>query len=151
MTSTTTSTGVTPPRRSARNASGAADQADPAPPNINVTVAGAGLDTFIPTIPEVRETDIKQQFKVKLLTEIAGRPSFEAMQLCERELGRNALAIRVPFGGGQRGCLGLVYSDAKYIDEAGEPWAVPASEGAYPTFLPHATTEEKKKAISEFI
>ena len=73
------------------------------------------------------------------------------MQLCERELGRNALAIRVPFGGGQRGCLGLVYSDAKYIDEAGEPWAVPASEGAYPTFLPHATTEEKKKAISEFI
>ena len=36
------------------------------PPNINnITVVGAGLDTFIPTIPEVHESDIKANFHSK--------------------------------------------------------------------------------------
>ena len=124
---------------------------DPPPPNINVTVDGAGLDTYIPAIPEVRETDIQQQFKVKILTPIEGRPSFDAMQTCERELSRNALAIKVPFGGGKRGCLGLVCSAEVFLDEAGVPWEVPETEGAYPTFPDGATTHDKKKVISDFI
>ena len=32
---------------------------------VNVTVAGAGLDTYIPTIPEVKESDIKSKLKVQ--------------------------------------------------------------------------------------
>ena len=41
------------------------------PPNtVNVTVAGAGLDTFIPTIPEVRTADITAKFKIKMLPPI---------------------------------------------------------------------------------
>ena len=143
------STGVTPPRRSARHQNGA----DPnLPPNTyNVTVEGAGLDTFIPTIPEPRTTDIQQLFKVKVLTKIVGRPTYDAMQCCERELGRNALAVKVPFGGGKRGCLGLVISNEQYRDEAGVDWSVPNTQGAYPTFPADATTEEKKRCISEFI
>jgi len=35
------------------------------PNPVQVTVSGAGLDTYIPTIPEVRESDINTKFKVK--------------------------------------------------------------------------------------
>ena len=123
-----------------------------APPTVtNVTVVGAGLDTFIPVIPEVRETDITALFKVKQLTPIDGRPTYESANLCEQELGRNALAIKVPFGGGKKGCLGVVYSDAKYLAEAGHAWTVPASQGTYPTFPTGATDQEKKAIISKFI
>ena len=74
------------------------------PNPVQVTVSGAGLDTYIPTIPEVRESDINTKFKVKRLTPIEGRPTYEKVELMEKELGRNALAIKVPFGGGKRGC-----------------------------------------------
>ena len=74
-----------------------------APTVTNVTVVGAGLDTFIPVIPEVRETDITALFKLKALTPISGRPTYESAQLCEKALGHNALAIKVPFGGEKRG------------------------------------------------
>ena len=117
----------------------------------NVTVVGAGLDTFIPVIPEVRETDITALFKIKQLTPINGRPTYESANLCEQELGRNALAIKVPFGGGKRGCLGVVYSDAKYLAETNHAWTVPASQGTYPTFPAGATDQEKKAIISQFI
>ena len=128
------------------------ENAENIPPNtVNVTVEGAGLDTFIPTIPEVRTTDITAKFKIKMLTPIEGRPTYEKMQTCENELGRNALAIQVPFGGGKRGCLGLVYSPAKYLAEASVEWNVPESEGAYPTLDRNSTEDQKKKQISEFI
>ena len=70
-----------------------------APTVTNVTVVGAGLDTFIPVIPEVQETDITTLFKLKALTPISVWPAYESAQLCEKELGHNALAIKVPFGG----------------------------------------------------
>lgn len=121
------------------------------PNPVQVTVSGAGLDTYIPTIPEVRESDITTKFKVKTLTPIEGRPTYEKVELMEKELGRNALAIRVPFGGGKRGCLGTVYSTAKYQADAGTTWTVPETEGAYPMFQANATEADKKKVISEFI
>ena len=90
------------------------------PPNINnITVVGAGLDTFIPTIPEVRESDIKAKFPLQTLTIIDGRPTYEKMLNCERELGKNALAVDVPFRGVNRGCLGTVYSTTKYLTGGG--------------------------------
>ena len=122
------------------------------PPNINnITVVGAGLDTFIPTIPEVRESDIKAKFPLQNITVIDGRPTYEKMLNCERELGKNALTCEVPFGGGNRGCLGSVYSAAKYLAEAGVVWDVPKSQGAYPIFEANATENDKKKAISAHI
>ena len=121
------------------------------PNPVQVTVSGAGLDTYIPTIPEVRESDINTKFKVKRLTPIEGRPTYEKVELMEKELGRNALAIKVPFGGGKRGCLGTVYSDAKFLADAGTTWVVPDTEGAYPTFEANATESEKKKSIANFI
>ena len=131
---------------------GAGARAGAAPPAVtNVTVVGAGLDTYIPVIPEVRETDITALFKVKQLTLIEGRPTYESANLLEHELGSNALKIKVPFGGGKKGCLGVVYSDAKYLAEAGHAWTVPASQGTYPTFPANATDQEKKAIISKFI
>jgi hypothetical protein len=121
------------------------------PAAVNVTVAGAGLDMYIPTIPEVRESDIKSKFKVKVLTPIDGRPTYEKMRALTQELGRNALGIQVPFGGGKRGCLGLVYSQQKFQAEANHEWSVPESEGAYPNFAADATEDDKKKEISQFI
>ena len=72
-----------------------APRVNPAP--VNVNVAGAGLDTYIPTIPEVRESDIKSKFKVKVLTPIEGRQTYEKMRAMTQEMGRNALGIHVPF------------------------------------------------------
>ena len=106
---------------------------------------GAGLDTFIPTNPEVRESDIKAKFPLQTLTAIDGRPAYEIMLNCERELGKNAPAVEVPFGDGNRVCLGTVYSAAKYLAEAGVVWDVPESEGAYLIFAANASEDDKKK------
>ena len=46
-------------------------------PNVNVKVDGAGLDTFVPVIPEVRTEDIKELFKVKYLTKLDGEPTHD--------------------------------------------------------------------------
>ena len=69
------------------------------------------------------------------------------MLICERESGKNALAVEMSFAGRNRGCLGSVYSAAKYLAEAGETYAVPESEGAYPIFAENATEDDKKRAI----
>ena len=52
------------------------------PPNaqqnpVSLTLTGAGLDTHIPNIPEVRESDIKAKFKIKMLTPSKGRPTYD--------------------------------------------------------------------------
>jgi hypothetical protein len=73
------------------------------------------------------------------------------MQLAEQELTRNVLTDKVHFGGGSRGCLGVVYTAAEYLTEIGVNWTVPPTQGAYPTFTTNATDDEKKLAISEFI
>ena len=119
--------------------------------NPNITVRASGLDTYIPTIPKVNESDIKAKFKTDSITPIDGDPTFEKMQLAEQELARNALTAKVHFGGGTRGCLGVVYTPTKYIAETGTNWIVPTTKGAYPTFPTNATDDEKKLAISEFI
>ena len=73
------------------------------------------------------------------------------MQLAEQELACNTLTAKVHFGGGNRGCLGVVYTNAKYLNKTGVTWTVPASTDAYPTFATNAINDEKKLAISEFI
>lgn len=127
---------------------GAGNDADP---NINVVVAGAGLDTYIPVIPDAKDANIIAKFKYKTLTKIKGKPTFESMKEVTRQLGRNALAIKVSFGGGKRGCLGEVFPRDKFLVEAGVEWVVPESEGAYPNFDASATEQEKKREISAFI
>ena len=84
-----------------------------ADPNINVVVAGAGLATYIPVIPNTKDANIIAKFKYKTLTKIKGKPTVESMKEITRQLGRNALAVKVSFGGGKRGCLGEVFSREK--------------------------------------
>ena len=70
-------------------------------PNVSVKVDGAGLDTFIPVIPDVRTENIKELFKVKYLTKLDGEHTHDWMEMVETELGRNALAVKCSFGGGK--------------------------------------------------
>ena len=49
-------------------------------PNVNVTVAEAGLDTFIPTIPEPHDAYIIVKFKYPTLTPMKGKPTFDNMK-----------------------------------------------------------------------
>ena len=124
----------------------------PLPPPINVIVAGAGLDVYIPRVPEVQEADVKARFKYQRLTEIEGRPDYSKLYHAHRELCRNSLAVKCLFGGGNYGTLGIVFEDAVFLAEAGVAWVVPTSQGAsYPTFAQRATETQKKTAISEFI
>ena len=117
MAQMTTLADTAPPRKSACTS---LPRTEKVPPNVmKVTVKDTGLNIFIPTIPEVQKSNILQQFKIKDFTEIEERPSFNAMQSCERELGQNTLVIKVPFEGSKRGCLGLVYSNKKYVEETG--------------------------------
>ena len=57
----------------------------------------------------------------------------------------------MPFDGGKRGCLGLVYIPVSYLAETLEVWTVPVLEGAYPAFTTNTTEDKKKKEILEFI
>ena len=73
------------------------------------------------------------------------------MRLAEQERSRNALTAKVHFGGGNRGCFGVVYTDAKHLMETGVNWTVLATQSAYPTSVVIATNNKKKLAITEFI
>ena len=88
-------------------------------PNINVVVAGAGLDTYIPVIPDAKDANIITKFKYNTLTKIRGKHTPKSMKEITRQFGRNALAIKVLFGGGKRGCLGEVFAGDKFLEEAG--------------------------------
>ena len=120
-------------------------------PNVNVKVDGAGLDTFVPVIPDVRTEDIKELFKVKYLTKLDGEPTHDWLETIEKEMGRNALAVECSFGGGRSGCLGTVYNNARFKAKAGHDWVVPSSRGAFPIFPNNASIAQKKQLISEFI
>ena len=121
------------------------------PPAVNVTVAGAGLDVFIPQIKETPVADILKRFKFDHLTPIEGEPNYRALVLARRELSRNAMAIKISLCGGRRGCLSLVLPPATYFQVAGTSAVTPLSQGPYPTFPPGATEQEKKQLIAEFI
>ena len=67
----------------------------------------------------------------------------------EEELADNALTAKVRFEGGKKGCLGVVYENAKFrIESRGIDWTVPEEQGAYPTFPDGASDDEKKRIIS---
>ena len=106
---------------------------------------------YIPTIPDIQESDIKTRFKYQNLTEIEGRPDYTKLYNARRELCRNALAVKCSFGGGKYGTLGLVLEDSVYQAETGVLWTVPASQGSYPNFSQRSTDLQKKAAIAEFI
>ena len=108
-------------------------------PNVNVKVDGAGLDTFVPVIPEVRTEDTKELFKVKCLTKLEGEPIHVWMEKVMKELGRNSIAVKCSFGGDKLGCLGTVYNNTRFRAKSGHDWIVPASRGAFSTFPNGAT------------
>ena len=71
------------------------------PPLINVTVVEEGLHVFVPTVPGIKEADIKARFKYQRLTEIEGRPEYPKLYNALRELCQNALAVKCSLGAGK--------------------------------------------------
>ena len=119
--------------------------------DVNVTVEGTGLDCMIPVIPRADKSDIKAGFKFAVLTEIKGKPTYEQMKEITRQMARNALTVKVSFGGGKHGLLALVIGDDEFLKETTKTWIVPETQGAFPTIAANATEINKKKTISKFI
>jgi len=117
----------------------------------NITISGGGLDNLIPTVRDVKEANLLARFKTQTLTTIDGEPTFASVAKLEQELASNALTMKVSFGGGKKGSLGLVFSAAKYLAEAGQDWIVPASEGPFPLFTPNMTDLQKKARIADYL
>ena len=130
---------------------GGSENANPNLRDVNVTVDGHGLDTMIPTIPKPNKEDIKAGFRFKILTAISGRPTYEKMKEIVRQLARNALTVKVSFGGGKHGVLALVIGDNEFLKETAKNWVLPATQGAFPTIVASSTAISKKKTISKFI
>ena len=77
-------------------------------PNINnITIVGARLDTSIPTILEVCGSDIKAKFPLQTITVIDDRPMYEKMLNSERESGKNALVVKIPYMGASASVHGV--------------------------------------------
>ena len=128
-----------------------APRAGPAPAPPNITVQGAGLDTYIPRVKEPKDTEIIARFPHQTLTRIEGEPTYKKLINLREEMGRNALTAKVSFGGGKLGTVGIIYKDELYKKESGGiSFIVPASEGAYPDFTGLTTNDQKKQKISQF-
>ena len=116
-----------------------------------IIVQSSALDTHVPAVRRVNEADIKTRFPHQHITPIEGEPTFEQMQHLEQQLAANALTAKVGFGGGKKGCLGVVYKNEKFRVEAGQDWVVPATQGAFPTFPPGVDDNTKKQIIAKFL
>ena len=116
--------------------------------NPNITVRGPGLDIFIFPVLKVIQGNIKSFFKSHYITPIESKQTYDKMQLTEQELARNTLTVKVNFGGGTHGCLGVVYSDSKWKAEVSKAWRKPALEGVFLTFPDGDSTNDKKLIIA---
>ena len=139
-----------------RGAGDAQQNQSPPPPqnqniNPNIIVQSSAFDTYVPVVRRVNKEDVQVAFQHQQLDPIDGEPTFDEMQHLEKQLASNALTAKVSFGGGKKGCLGVVYSNAKFHVESGHDWIVPQSQGAFPFFPPQATDDEKKKIIAKFL
>ena len=76
--------------------------------NPNIVVRASGLDSFLPTIRCVNESDIKAKFPHQHLTPIKGKPTYDTVQNLEEKLADNALTAKARFGGGKKGSLRVV-------------------------------------------
>ena len=115
--------------------------------NPNIVVRASGLDSYVPTIFRVNESDIKAKFPHQHLTPIEGKPTYGTVQNLEEEFADNALTAKVRFGGGKKGSLGVVYENAKFrIESGGIDWIAPEEQGAYPTFPAGASDDEKSRS-----
>ena len=136
---------------SKKRAAKAAEGSDDDSATSDLVSRTSALDNYIPTVRRVNEADLKARFTLQHLTPIDGKPTFPSMQRVEEELAGNSLTSKVSFGGGDSGCLGVVFNNVKFHAETGETWLVPVSQGAFPNINPGATEQEKKISISEYM
>jgi hypothetical protein len=79
-------------------------------------------------IPSVKDT----YFQHKVLTPVAGKPTYESLQNILNELKANASSVPSTLGGGQHGHLGLLISDTRYTALANTlHWVSPGNPGPF--------------------
>ena len=117
----------------------AATATAPAPQIVQVSL----MDTYVPSIPKIKPDNVKLRFPYKQLTTIKGEPEYEQMCVAREEIYRNALSIKLSFGGGKHGHKGLVTKPTIYQIDTGKDWVVPETGGVYPTFRSNATKNAK--------
>ena len=61
------------------------------------------MDTYVPSIPEIKPEDVKLHFPYQQLTKIKGEPEYEQMCVVCEEIYRNSLSIKSSFGGRNAG------------------------------------------------
>ena len=75
----------------------------------------------------------KDLYPYPTLTKITGEPTYTSINILQREIYANALAIDSPFGGGQHGHLGVVMDNASYANAvAGVVFNAPVHPGNAP-------------------
>ena len=110
------------------------------------------MDSFVPTIPEPSTDAIEAKFPHNILTKIEGSPTYAYFHLMRKELYRNALSSKSPFGGGNHGHIGACMDPTAFtIETDGATWNVPTTAGMFPTFPTRATDNDKKRIVSKFV
>ena len=109
------------------------------------------MDTYVPSIPEIKPDDMKLRFPYQQLTKIEGKPEYKQIFFVREEIYRNAISIKSIFGGGKHGHKGSVTKPAIYRIDTGKNWIVPEIGGVYPIFRTNTTENANKKTIAEFI
>ena len=102
------------------------------------------MDTYVPSIPEIKPNDVKLFFPYQQLTKIEGKPDYEQMCIVREEIYRNALSIKSSFGGGKCGHKVSVKMPTIYRIDTGEDWVIPATGGVYLMFRANSTKNAKK-------
>ena len=134
------------PRTTTRSGMAATATA-PAPQIVQVSL----IDTYVPSIPEIKPDDVKLRFHYQKLTKIEGEPEYKQMCVVQEEIYCTALSIKSSFGGGKHGHKGSVTKPTIYRIYTGKDWVVPAKGGVYPIFRANVTENAKKQTIAEFI
>ena len=63
--------------------------------------------------------NISDNFPIKNMTKIIGRPNYESITILRNELVDNAISVPCTLGGGAHGYIGLVNTPARYLIIAG--------------------------------
>ena len=119
----------------------------PAPQIVQVYL----MDTYVPSIPEIKPDDVKLRFPYQQLTKIKGKTDYKQICVVGEEIYCNTLSIKSSFSRGKRGHKGSVTRQTIYRIDTGNYWFVPAKGGVYPIFRANTTKNAKKQTITDFI
>ena len=90
---------------------------------------------------------INTSFEFKVLTPIAGRPTYHSLKTLHNQLKANARSVRSDLGGARHGHLGLVLSPAKYALLSNTPFVTPNHPGTL--VIPANATQHMSRTLQD--